>query len=257
MARAEQRNAESPVEALTAQQAGAGSRTEAANGAPQPPGNHEMHVARGIMEGRGARATRGARVAFARPNVDRGPAATTAAQTSERVRDSVDTELLAAQLQRSFVDTSVQRSERRGNEAGGIDRAGPGLDREGAGLSAHALPYLPGPGEFGALDTRDARYLRWFVAQRARVQHELVFPRPRALAKDQGTCVYRVEVLRDGTLRSAPKLIRSSGFSDFDAAAIAAITRAAPFEPLPAALAPEMQRLSLLIPVAFENPMVE
>ena len=59
------------------------------------------------------------------------------------------------------------------------------------------------------------------------------------------------------TPTAAPMLVRSSGFSDFDAAAVAAIQRAAPFEPLPPSLAPELDRLSLLIPVAFANPMVQ
>jgi hypothetical protein len=35
-----------------------------------------------------------------------------------------------------------------------------------------------------------------------------------------------------------------------------AIRAAAPFEPLPAALAPELEHLQLVIPVAFSNPMV-
>jgi TonB family protein len=172
------------------------------------------------------------------------------------VRDDVNAELLAARLQRSLVDSSVQRGAKAEGGAGGDPQPGPGLDVAGTGTGARALPYTPGPGRDGALDTRDARYLRWFTAQRARVQDALQFPRARALAKDQGMSVYRIEVGRDGKLCSAPTLLRSSGFEDFDAAAVTAIERAAPFEPLPAALAPELDRLSLIIPVAFSNPMV-
>jgi TonB family protein len=107
------------------------------------------------------------------------------------------------------------------------------------------------------LDTQDARYVRWFVEQKERVQNELSFPKPRALAKDQGISIYRVVVRRDGRLAQSPYLVRSSGFADFDEAAVVAIRRAAPFSPLPERLLPEALDVTLLIPVSFSNPMVQ
>ena len=62
---------------------------------------------------------------------------------------------------------------------------------------------------------------------------------------------------RDGALSEKPKLVRSSGFADFDQAARTAIERALPFAPLPKELAPELTRIGVLIPVAFSNPMIE
>jgi len=216
-----------------------------------------LKPAQGIAHGRGLAETRAAKVTFARPNVDRGAAATPAERLDPSVRDDVDAELLATKLQRSFVDTSVQRARQQGPGSGGVALDPRALGEHGQGTGARARPYAPGPGSFDALDTSDARYLRWFTQQRARVQEELVFPRARALAKDQGTSLYRIQLGRDGALSSKPRLIRSSGFADFDAAAALAIQRALPFAPLPAELAPQLLEVSLLIPVAFSNPMVE
>jgi TonB family protein len=214
-------------------------------------------VARGILNGRGEQARRAARVAHARPNVDPGPAATPAQLLDPRVRDNADAELLAAALQRSIVDSSTQRAEQRGPGAGGVDDPNGGLSPSGLGRGARALPYLPGLGDASALDTRDARYLRWFVEQKERVQNEVSFPKARALSKDQGVSIYRVVVRRDGKLAGAPYLVRSSGYPDFDQAAVVAIRRASPFSPLPERLLPDADDLTLLIPVAFSNPMVQ
>jgi len=220
-------------------------------------GATEERADQGIFEGAGQRASAAARVRHGRPNVDRGPAATTAVDQDVRPRDDVDAELLAARLERSLVDSSLQRSPTRGPGLGGVEHSGDGWAPRGSERGAKASPYLPGAGRAGVLDTRDARYLRWFTDQRRHVQEHLVFPQARALAKDQGVSLYRVRVLRDGRLLGAPQLLRSSGHADFDAAARYAITQAAPFDALPAALAPEAKQLLLVIPVQFDNPMVQ
>jgi TonB family protein len=88
------------------------------------------------------------------------------------------------------------------------------------------------------------------------VNDALRFPRARALAMDQGTTVVRLEVRRDGTLAGTPRILRPSGHADLDRAALAAIDAAIPFSPLPADLAPELDRFPLQIPVEFSNPMV-
>jgi TonB family protein len=215
-----------------------------------------VRTPRGIAHGKGQSAQLSAKVQFARPNVDRGPAATPAEAQDAKVRDNQDAELLAAALQRSIVDASTQRAQRRAEGIGGTAE-GPGSSQDGDGRGARARPYLPGPGNASALDTQDARYVRWFVEQKERVQSQLVFPTLRALAKDQGVSIYRIVVRRDGRLSGTPRLVRSSGFSDFDAAAISAIQRALPFSPLPGQILPNEGDLSLLIPVAFSNPMVQ
>ncbi len=221
------------------------------------PGAKERHVAQGVLDARGNVAKNSARVAFARPNVDRASAATLAEEQDARIRDDVDAELLAARLQRSIVDASVLSGERLAPGHGGHAGNDHGAGRTTRGEGASALPYAPGAGTDGALDTRDGRYVRWFVEQKARVQAGVVFPFARAIAKDQGTSVYRVVVTRAGTLAGPMHLVRSSGYADFDAAAGAAIRHAAPFAPLPNDLVQGSEELAILIPIAFANPMVE
>jgi TonB family protein len=119
-----------------------------------------------------------------------------------------------------------------------------------------ASPYGPGNGHYSALDTRDGRYRRWFLDQRRRIYDALRFPQERALAMDQGISIYSIEVRRDGTLVTAPRLVRSSGFADMDRAALAAIQAAVPFSPLPSDLAPELERLRISLPIEFSNPMM-
>jgi TonB family protein len=208
------------------------------------------------LRGVGARSSLAARVAHARPNVDHGPAATPAEALDAKVRDNQDAELLAATLQRSIVDASTQRAKQRAPGEGGAEGSA-GLSLAEQGRGARALAYSPGPGSAAALDTEDARYVRWFVEQKERVQNELSFPKPRALAKDQGISIFRVVVRRDGRLAQSPSLVRSSGFADFDEAAVVAIERAIPFSPLPERLLPNALDVTLLIPVAFSNPMVQ
>jgi TonB family protein len=213
-------------------------------------------TARGILQGHGQRSSTAARVAYARPNVDRGPAATPSEALDVKVRDNHDAELLAAALQRSIVDASTQRAKLRAPGEGGVV-SGSGLGLTGSNSGSRAVAYSPGPGSASALDTQDARYVRWFVEQKERVQQELTFPKPRALAKDQGISIYRIVVRRDGRLAQSPHLVRSSGFADFDKAAVVAIQRAIPFSPLPERLLPDALDVTLLIPVAFSNPMVQ
>ncbi|HJL14654.1 MAG TPA: TonB family protein, partial [Sandaracinaceae bacterium LLY-WYZ-13_1] len=124
--------------------------------------------------------------------------------------------------------------------------------REGGRATSHG----PGDGRYAALDTSDRRYRLWFVRNRRRIHDALEFPRERALRMDQGTSIYRVVVRRDGTLAGTPHLVRSSGFDDMDRAALSAIRHATPFSPLPEDLAPELERIRLLLPIELSNPMV-
>lgn len=211
---------------------------------------------RGILRGRGPRASEQAAVAFGRPTVDEGQAATSSESRDARVRDDANAELLAAEMRQSVVEASARRGELTGHGRGGIDAEGaPGTgqgSREGG--RAHALG--PGTGSWDALDTSDGRYRRWFVQLRRRIEDALVFPRERAIAMDQGTSVYVVVVRRDGTLARAPQLIRSSGFRDLDGAALAAIRRNVPFSPIPDDLVPGRSTIEVRLPIEFSNPMI-
>jgi TonB family protein len=142
-----------------------------------------------------------------------------------------------------------------GEGSGGVIGVGPTGSGGGAHEGGHALARGYGSGAFQALDTSDARYQRWLGALRRRVNDSLEFPRARMLAMDQGTSVFRLTVNRDGTIVGAPRLIRSSGFDDLDAAARVALDHALPLEPVPAELAPGRARLEVTVPIQFWNPM--
>jgi len=219
-------------------------------GAPQPsPGQ-------GILNGRGQRRGRAADVAFGRPSVDRGPAATEAEQRDARVRDDQDSEELASTLYQSWVDATARRSEREGPGRGGAREGGAPGTGGGAREGGRAAAYGTGDGAHPALDTSDARYVRWVRESSRRVHDALRYPRERALALDQGTTILMLYVNRDGTLSGRPRLVRTSGFDDLDAAARAAVRQATPFGAVPPELAPGISRIPIRLPVEFSNPMV-
>ena len=209
----------------------------------------------GIAGGRGDRASEAARVAHGRPPVDLGPAATPA-ETVGRVRDDQDAELLAARLVHSMVESTQRRGSRTGNGVGGVGGGGRPGSGGGHFEGGRASAYGPGSSPFASLDTSDGRYVRWLLEQRNRVGDRLRFPRERMLHMDQGTTVCMVSVRRDGSFAGPPSMIRSSGYGDFDEAALAAIRDAAPFSPIPRGLAPDVEVLEVTMPIRFHNPMV-
>lgn len=208
----------------------------------------------GILEGEGTRASEAAAVAFGRPQVDLGPAATTT-ETRDRPRDERRSELLATAPSQSLVEATERSGPREGAGRGGIAAPGPTGSGGGAHEGGHALARGTGPGPFAALDTSDARYIRWLGALRRRVDDVLQFPRARQLAMDQGTSVFRLTVHRDGSIAGSPRLIRSSGFTDLDAAARVALDRALPLDPVPSGLLPGRSELEVTVPIEFWNPM--
>jgi TonB family protein len=236
--------------ASSAQHAGEhGERARRAGAAEASPGS-------GISHGRGERASRSARVAHGRPPVDQGPAATNAAERDRRVRDNRDAELLAAQMVESWVESSRRSGPERGAGRGGVGGGGAPGSGGGEGAGGLARPHGTGNGRHASLDTSDRRYHRWYLQLKRSVQRRLTFPRARMLAMDQGVTIYRFDVAADGHLAARPRLIRSSGFADFDQAALTAIQEAAPFAPLPRELASGVERHSVRMAVEHSNPMV-
>ncbi len=231
-------------------------RSGASASAAGPRGTATASPGQGILNGRGTQASERARVATGRPAVDEGPAATIAYNSDERVRDDTDAEQLAGSMVQSWVDATSRTSRTEGPGRGGIQRDGPPGSGGGMREGGRAAPWGPGDGDFAALDTNDARYRRWVLDTRRRIMNALTFPRERALAMDQGTTIYMLTVRRDGRLEGT-RLVRSSGFTDLDQAALAAIRQATPFSPVPADLAPTLARIPIRLPVEFSNPMVQ
>jgi len=229
-------------------------RTSAASA--DRPGTQTPSPGRGILDGRGQRRTEAARVAFGRPAMDRGPAATEAEAQDARVRDDADAEGLAGSMIQNLLDSTSRTSPREGPGRGGVREGGAPGSGGGRREGGRAAAYGPGDGRFSALDTSDSRYRTWVRESRRRVHDALRFPRERALAMDQGTAIYMIRVNRDGSLRGAPRLVRTSGYGDLDRAALRAIRAATPFSAVPADLAPSVSPIPIRLPVEFSNPMV-
>ncbi|MEZ4256071.1 MAG: TonB family protein [Polyangiales bacterium] len=227
----------------------------------KPTPQRRLHDARppapsaGALEATGRRRTPRA-VATGNPDLVRGVPSTDGTWRHPRPRDNADAEALSASETPDALTVTERRGLNPGDGVGGTgSRTAPPGEGGGEGRGGSALARSPGPGEFPALDTSDARYVRWLGAQKRRIGRHLVFPRARRLALDQGTTVLEVRVRRDGTPARHPTLVRSSGFADFDDAARRAVERALPFTPLPPELAPEFQVLRVILPIQFENPV--
>lgn len=220
----------------------------------------------GTRTGRGEHAVRRTQVrrtqvrrnrpATGRPPLEQGRAATVARARDARTRDDIDAELRAASMVEAWVDSTRERAAAaEGPGQGGRTGRGRGGADGRRGAEARGNRYARGRAD--GVDTADPRYLRWFWEQRRRIRAALRFPAARALAMDQGVTILTVRVRADGRFDSPPVLLRSSGFSDFDRAAIAAVEAAGPFSPVPAdILGPGRDAFSVRIPVAFSNPMV-
>jgi len=121
------------------------------------------------------------------------------------------------------------------------------------------------PAEFGARDpqapglevsdrTLDRRYQRYIQEVSQRVRRIREFPKALALRLEQGETIVQFVVGIDGRLGDGPRVMKSSGFEEFDAAAVRAVRRAAPFPPMPD---PGSARpLPVSLRVTFDNPVV-
>jgi|GEM_PF-2067182 len=102
--------------------------------------------------------------------------------------------------------------------------------------------------------TLDRRYDRYIEEIRQRVRRIREFPRSLAVRLLEGETIVAFVVDVNGRLGDGPRVIKSSGFEEFDAAAVRAVRRAAPFPamPDPATARP----LSVSLRVIFDNPVV-
>ena len=139
------------------------------------------------------------------------------------------------------------------------------LDPEGRGPSAHAGAVAhptsgTAPSELGAPNrealaaeaaerARARRYARYELEIKQRVSRMLEFPKALALRLEQGETVLFFVIGTDGRIAEGPRVIKSSGFEEFDSAALRAVRRAAPFPPMDVAR-------PLRMPVIFENPVI-
>ena len=136
------------------------------------------------------------------------------------------------------------------------DGRGPGLQagavaRPAAGTAPTQLG-LPDRAATAAEASERARarqQARYELQIRQRVNGMLEFPKPLALRLEQGETVVYFAVGADGRLSEGPRVLKSSGFAEFDSAAIQAVRRAAPFPAMPFSVPMRMA-------VTFDNPVI-
>jgi TonB family protein len=126
------------------------------------------------------------------------------------------------------------------------------------------------PAAFGARDVKltgpdvaertvERRYQRYILEIRQRVNDALETPRALVLRLEQGVAIVEFVVDVDGRLGEGPRIVKSSGFAEFDTAALRAVRRAAPFPPMPTDRPSDRQsarRLPVSMSVILDNPVI-
>jgi TonB family protein len=142
-------------------------------------------------------------------------------------------------------------------EAGGVERgiagsAAPGLVPGRGGAGTAASRGADGHGAPAQQGADGDPYLHRLIA---RVLDRVVYPPELALAFEQGEVILSFTLHRDGSVAEV-SVVRPSGHRRFDDEVIAALKRAAPFGPVPAALAAGKPSLRVRAPFAFDNPVI-
>ena len=123
------------------------------------------------------------------------------------------------------------------------------------GTAPSIAPHPPGAAGVGnGAQTQERRYDHYRQEIGDRVNKALVWPRTLAVRLEQGQTVLHFVVQPDGKLGDSIQVIKSSGFAEFDQAALEAVRKATPFRPMP-----DLSRagpLGVTLPVTFSNPVI-
>ena len=103
-------------------------------------------------------------------------------------------------------------------------------------------------GETVSLDTRDFRYASYFAHIKRRIQNAWIWP--TEAQKNRGRLLLRFKLRKNGTLEDV-RLIKSAGVRILDDLAMAAVAKAAPFEPFPEGLE-RLERKSITATFVYE-----
>lgn len=219
-------------------------------------GSEDTAAGLGVRDGRAGTDHRaGAHVMRARPDVVLAAVSVPATRRG-RPRDDIDSDQEVARTLRSLVHASTAAGaigEGTGGTEGGGDPGAQG--RAGAGTTAR--PMGPGDAAWWDLDTTDSRLLPYF----RRIHKKLdplwahAFPLQAALDLRQGTVIFAVTIAASGEASVSWPPYRPSGVREFDRNCYEAILRAAPFDPIPAALG--VTELHVRMPFDAQNPMVK
>ncbi len=141
-----------------------------------------------------------------------------------------------------------------GEGPGAGSRGASGKSNANNGGDGSAAQSNSGQGK-GLAATRASRSHPYFNKMYRRIDRELRFPKKLALALEQGELVLAFQLDKKGRVRSL-KIRKGSGFTEFDEEAIRAFQKAAPFGAVPASLLGSRDRLPVVAPYYFRNPLI-
>ncbi|MCU1283394.1 MAG: hypothetical protein JWM53_6940, partial [bacterium] len=191
------------------------------------------------------------RSGLARPDVQQHPAATDSATASEDVSDRVDQALVSDEKRPAKLELSRPTSPGTATSGSGDGALGFAPAAHGTAPVPAGAPELPDARQL-ALATFQRTYDQYLSRLRQRVDPLWEFPRELAVRMEQGDVLVGFTVRRDGTVKDV-RVLKGSGFDKFDKNVLAAIKKAAPFEPLPATLGSELR---VTAPFEGSNPAI-
>jgi TonB family protein len=197
------------------------------------------------------REARDERAGFARPQVARDPAATDAAEPADDVTDRVQMALVSDERQPAKLELSRPTSPGAATSGHGPGALGYSPTAAGAAPVPTGAPNLPDARTL-ALATFQRAYDHYLSRVKQKVDPLWEFPRELALRMEQGDVLVGFTIRRDGSVRDL-RVLKGSGFPQFDKNVLAAIKKAAPFEPLPETLGPV---LHVTAPFEGANPAI-
>ena len=188
---------------------------------------------------------------FARPDVQANPAATDAAKPSDDVADRVDQALVSDEKQPAKLELTRPTSPGAATSGQGDGALGYAPTAQGRAPVPTGAPRLPDAREL-ALATFQRTYDRYLSRVRQKVDPLWEFPRELAVRMEQGDVLVGFTIRKDGSVADV-RVLKGSGFDKFDKNVLAAIKKAAPFDPLPETLG-----ASLRVTAPFEgsNPAI-
>ena len=214
-------------------------------------GGHITSTGQGVRFGdRSADASRSAKLADGRPDVDRSTPSVFA-NDQGRPSDTSDAEQEQASLLQKIVHASTAGGK-AGSGRGG--EPGPGAPGSGGQKGAGSISSPMGSGGSGPPDPAESARIGYIRAVQSKVQPlwANAFPRWATLEGRGGTATVSFVIDAKGNVTAA-SVSRPSGIPEFDENVKKAVLKGAPYGPLPAGLLPQLR---MSIPFTAKNPIV-
>lgn len=178
------------------------------------------------------------------------------AESTEQPRDGKASESFLSPDRSNRQETSLFHLGAPTSGAGKSTGAGGKSGRSSASHSGKGSAAQSGQGKGRALaSTRASRSNPYFHEMYRRIDKELRFPKKLALALEQGDLVLSFHLDTQGRVQSL-KVAKGSGFREFDTEAVRAFRAAAPFGAVPRALLGSRDRVRVIAPYYFRNPLI-